>query len=84
MVNCTCGTKSNELLVSLNPSETLIFDDDKKARMQLFATLSDGHSFASNLEYINVYPLYVPPEQDPSLVQDGYMILDGGNIVNGV
>ena len=84
---CQPGKNDYELLVTLSPSETLRFSDEKKAYVQLRGSVN-GYAFASKQVQISVYPVcddsildddddvVLPPPED-----DGWISLDGGSIV---
>lgn len=77
----------NEIYVSLRPSETALFSDRYKAKMQLRATPNIGAPFGSKEHLITVYPM--PDDiiiDDPTIepdvpTQEEWIILDGDAIV---
>jgi hypothetical protein len=83
---CSFPGGGNELFVSLNKEETLRFEDDRKAYVQLQAKTIDGTSFACKQETITVYPVYDESIFDeeviptPSPETSGIIILDGSTI----
>ena len=77
-----------EVYVSLRPSETALFSDKYKAKMQLRAQPITGGPFGSKERLITVYPM--PDDiiiDDPSIgpgvspIED-WIILDGDTIVD--
>lgn len=85
---CRAGSSSKELLVILNPEETLRFTDKRKAYVQMFGEVIDGLPFRSKIQTITVYPTLddsipdddIIPTPDPD--DDGrIIILDGLNII---
>lgn len=80
---------TNECYVSLRPSETALFSDKYKAKMQLTVTpiYELGLPFGNQETLITVYPMpdnIIPdgPEFDPTVpTENGWSYLDGGNIV---
>lgn len=50
--------KVNELLVSLNPEETLRFSEKRRAYVQLRARTLEGTTFGCKPYMLTVYPLY--------------------------
>lgn len=83
--NCS-ESVANEICVSLRPSETALFSDRYKAKMQLRAQPYLGGPFGSKEVLIAVYPM--PDDiiiDDPSIdpetpVEDEWIILDGQEI----
>lgn len=86
-----CGwneSAPNECYVSLRPSETALFSDKYKAKMQLTVTPDPvlGLPFGNKETLITVYPMpddIVPddPEFDPTVPTEGeWTYLDGGSI----
>jgi hypothetical protein len=78
---------AKEIYVSLRPSETALFSDKYKAKMQLMAQPIVGAPFGSKERLIPVYPM--PDDiiiDDPTIpdtpTEDGWIILDGGTIVD--
>ena len=83
---CSFPGGRNELLVSLNKEETLRFEDDRKAYVQLQAKTTDGTVFACKQETITVYPVYDESIFDEEIVPTpspdtgGIIVLDGSTI----
>ena len=79
---CMPTNISNELMVSLNPEETLRFSTKRKAYVQLLATSIEGTRFGSKEREITVYPVRNDSIDDvlPPSIDDGWVILDGGYI----
>ena len=75
-----------EIYVSLRASETALFSDKYKAKMQLRARLIDGEPFGSKERLITVYPMpddmIDVPIIPESPTEEGWIILDGGRIVD--
>ena len=77
-----------EIYVSLRPSETALFSDKYKAKLQLIAQPIIGAPFGSKERLITVYPM--PNDiivDDPTIdpvppTDDDWGIIDGGSIVN--
>lgn len=86
---CSQGSSSKELLVSLNKEETLRFTDTRKAYVQIIAEVVGGISFGNSPETITVYPVHndailddnIIPTPTPGEDDDGVTILDGSTIV---
>lgn len=74
--DCTLNENSNEILVTLNQTETLAFTDDKKAYVQFRAVLDNGYVFGSKLMKITVYPTL-----DPTAVGDDPIPGDLGDTI---
>ncbi len=80
---------TNECYVSLRPSETALFSDKYKAKMQLtvIPIAELGLPFGNKETLITVYPMpdsIIPdgPEFDPTIqTENGWSYLDGGSIV---
>lgn len=77
----------NEIYVSLCPSETALFSDKYKAKMQLTVQPNIGSPFGSKERLITVYPM--PDDiiiDDPTIpeapTEEGWVIFDGGAITN--
>ena len=85
--NCS-ETVAKEICVSLRPSETALFSDKYKAKMQLRAQPHFGSQFGSKEILVTVYPM--PDDiiiDDPTIgpdtpVDDEWIILDGQEITN--
>ena len=79
---CMPTNISNELMVSLNPEETLRFSEKRKAYVQLLATSIEGARFGSKKREVTVYPVRNDSIDDvlPPSIDDGWVILDGGYI----
>lgn len=77
-----------ELHVSLRPSETALFSDKRKAKMQLMCYPLVGAPFGSKERLVTVYPMpddiiIDDPVIDPSIPpEDEWIILDGDVIVD--
>ncbi len=86
-INCS-EPAAREICVSLRPSETALFSDKYKAKMQLRAQPYLGTPFGSKECLVTVYPM--PDDiivDDPTIdpdnpVEDEWIILDGDDIVN--
>lgn len=78
----------NEIYVSLRPSETALFSDKYKAKVQLRAQPNIGAPFGSKEYLITVYPMpddiiIDDPTIDPDApTEEGWIILDGDTVVN--
>jgi hypothetical protein len=76
-----------ECYVSLRPSETALFSDKYKAKMQLTVTPNNSLPFGIKEKLITVYPMpdsIIPdgPEFDPEIsTETRWSYLDGGIIV---
>jgi hypothetical protein len=78
----------NEIYVSLRPSETALFSDKYKAKVQLRAQPGVGVPFGSKEQLITVYPM--PDDiiiDDPTIepevpTEEGWIILDGDTIMD--
>lgn len=81
--NCV-EVRRNEIYVSLRPSETALFSDKYKAKVQLLAQPYVGTPFGSQERLIPVYPNDITmddPIDDPNLPSDDkWIILDGSAI----
>ena len=76
-----------EIYVSLRPSETALFSDKYKAKMQLRAQPISGVSFGSKECLITVYPMpddiIVEDTELPDVpTADEWIVLDGDSIAN--
>ncbi len=74
--------EEKEIYVSLRPSETALFSDKYKAKLQLRAQPTVGASFGCKEQTVTVYPM--PDDiiiDDPTIEKDGWFIFDGGTIV---
>ena len=77
-----------EIYVSLRPSETALFSEKYKAKLQLIAQPVIGAPFGSKEHLITVYPMpddmiADDPTIDPVLpTEDHWIILDGNSIVD--
>ena len=84
--NCMERAK-NEIYVSLRPSETALFSDKYKAKLQLRAQPHIGAPFGSKEQLITVYPMpndiiIDDPTIEPEIpTEEGWIILDGERIV---
>lgn len=83
-VKSNCNVSSDDdycLCVSLTPSETLMFSDKLKAKVQLRA-ISGANTFASREQLITVYPINneVIDTELPPPDKNGWVILDGEKI----
>ena len=76
-----------EIYVSLRPSDTALFSDKYKAKLQLRAQPAIGAPFGSKEQLITVYPMpddiiIDDPTIDPEVpTEEGWIILDGDVIV---
>jgi hypothetical protein len=84
--NCEEKVK-NEIYVSLRPSETALFSDKYKAKLQLRAQPVIGAPFGSKEQLITVYPM--PDDiiiDDPVIpeppTREDWFILDGDTVVD--
>lgn len=79
---------NNEIYVSLRPSETALFSDKYKAKLQLRAQPAIGMPFGSKECLITVYPM--PDDiiiDDPTInpevpTEEGWIVLDGDTIAD--
>lgn len=77
-----------EIYVSLRPSETALFSDKYKAKLQLRAQPIIGVPFGTEEQLIPVYPMpediiIDDPTIDPDIPkEDEWFVFDGGTIVN--
>lgn len=77
----------NEIYVSLRPSETALFSDKYKAKLQLIAQPYIGAPFGSKECLVNVYPMpndiiLDDPTIDPGPpIDDEPFPIDGGEII---
>jgi hypothetical protein len=77
-----------EVYVSLRPSDTALFSDKYKAKLQLRAQPAIGAPFGSKEQLITVYPMpddiiIDDPTIDPDTpTEEGWIILDGHTIVD--
>ena len=77
-----------EIYVSLRPSETALFSDKYKAKLQLRAQPLIGAPFGSKEQLITVYPMpddiiIDDPTIDPDTpIEEDWFIFDGGTIVD--
>lgn len=82
---CKPTNIANEISVILNQEETLRFEDDRKAYVQLRAMTLDGTPIASRESAITVYPIFdesiLDDEILPTPDYDGWVYLDGQTIV---
>ena len=77
-----------ELYVTLTAADTKKFSDKKKAKVQLAARLKDDYGkirFGSREQLITVYPIQDDlaiddPKDDAPTTEDGWTILDAGDI----
>ena len=85
--NCAERAK-REIYVSLRPSETALFSEAYKAKLQLIAQPVVGAPFGSKERLITVYPMpddmiVDDPTIDPVLpTEDCWIFLDGDSIVS--
>ena len=77
----------NEIYVSLRPSETALFSDKYKAKLQLRAQPGVGAPFGCKEQLVTVYPM--PDDiitDDPAIpdvpAEEGWIVLDGETIVD--
>ena len=82
--DCRWSSTDNQIIVSLEPEETARFFDDRKAKVQMFATTTSNIRFGSDQQDITVYPAYSDDVWEdvtpPSEEGDGYLLLDAGQI----
>ena len=84
---CSQGSSSKELVVTLNKEETLRFTDERRAYVQMLAETIDGMAFGSNTTMITVYPVHNDNILDDDILptpgpgDNGIVILDGSTIV---
>lgn len=86
-VNCESPIEK-EMYVSLRPSETALFSDRYKAKLQLRAQPVSGAPFGCKEQLITVYPM--PDDMmddDPTIdpippTEEGWIIFDGETIVD--
>lgn len=77
----------NAIAVSLRPSETALFSDKYKARMQFLATPYVGSPIGNKEHLVTVYPMpddliIYDPDVDPiPPLEDEWIILDGDQIL---
>ena len=76
-----CSMEGKYLYVSLTDSETFMFSDKLKARVQLKAEYN-GTVFASRQQLVTVYPLNDVSDKPPAPNENGWAILDGGSVTN--
>lgn len=80
--------EENEIYVSLRPSETALFSDKYKAKLQLRAQPAIGAPFGCKEHLVTVYPMpddiiIDDPTIDPDApTEDGWIILDGDTIID--
>jgi hypothetical protein len=85
--NCSVTENSNEICVSLTATETAIFSDKYKAKVQMRAQPFAGAPFGSRQHLFTVYPMLDDIiDEDPTVepevpTQEGWIILDGETIV---
>jgi hypothetical protein len=86
--NCSSTDNSNEICVSLSATETSLFSDKYKAKVQLRAQPAFGAPFGSRQQLFTVYPMHdeiieEDPTTDPETppAEDGWIILDGESVV---
>lgn len=81
---CSATDLPNEISVTLNQEETLRFEDDRKAYVQLRAKTRSGIPIASKERLITVYPVkddsILDDEILPTPDYDGWIFLDGSTI----
>lgn len=75
---------SRDLYVSLTATETAIFSDRYKAKLQMRAKPIDGVEFGCKSKLITVYPMdddliQENPEMPPAV--DGWVVFDGDEII---
>lgn len=86
-INCEEPVEK-EIVVSLRPSETAIFSDKYKAKVQLRAQPNIGAPFGCKEQLLTVYPMpddiiIDDPTIEPSNPSDGgWIILDGDVIID--
>ena len=80
---CSQGNSENELLVTLSKEETLRFEDDRKAYVQLFGKVIGAPAFGCKPRLVTVYPagddeIFDEDEIVPTPgLEDDVIILDG-------
>ena len=79
--------EKGEIYVSLRPSETALFSDKYKAKLQLRAQPNIGAPFGSKEQLVTVYPM--PDDiiiDDPTIpetpTEEGWIVLDGDSIID--
>lgn len=81
---CSPTDVPKELSVTLNQEETLRFEEDRKAYVQLRAKTFSGIPIASKQRLITVYPVkddsLLDEEILPTPDYDGWVFLDGSTI----
>ena len=87
LIHCSVeNNDSKELYVTLTAEETMRFSDKHKAKMQLRGMLSsNGKVFGCKPKLITVYPINDDLLGDDivgSTTNDGWIVLDGGSIVD--
>ena len=87
LANCEMPDGSTELYVSLLPTETMLFSEKYKARVQLRANALDGTVFGSRVELFTVYPANDEIlDEDPAIPAQnkaGFVTLDGDSVSGG-
>lgn len=82
---CSQSSNPNELVVTLNQEETLRFEDDRKAYVQLRASTFEGIPIVSKEKMITVYPVYddtiLDEEILPTPELSGWVYLDGKSVI---
>ena len=84
--NCS-ESNVNEICVSLSATETAIFSDKYKVKVQLRAQPYAGAPFGSKQQLVTVYPMLddIIDDDDtndsPAPTEEGWIILDGNPIV---
>ncbi len=83
---CDDTTGTNILRIVLHPNETMRFIDTKKAFVQLVGRTFEGNVFSHRKHQITVYPVcsdHIFAPISPPVTDDGWLIIDGGVIVDG-
>ena len=86
--NCSTTDDPTELCVSLSATETAIFSDKYKGKVQLRAQPFANGSFGSTQQTFTVYPMHdgiidedIPEEPDtPPVAREEWIVLDGGTV----
>ena len=88
LANCSSTNNPNEICVSLSATETAMFSDKYKARVQLRAQPFADAPFGSRQQLFTVYPMLDDIIEDDSAAdpeiptEHGWMILDGEAVVD--
>ena len=86
--NCSTTDNPNEICVSLSATETAMFSEKYKGKVQLRAQPAFGSPFGSRQKLFTVYPMLDDiindddtTEPDIPQTEDGWIILDGETVV---